>query len=48
MSDDQIFERAVIALQNLRKTPEDHPKYGAYRAAAIAWVNEAQVRLGSL
>ena len=45
LTDDQIFRRAVIALSDLRETAQDHPKYGAYRAAALAWVNEAQDRL---
>lgn len=45
LSDDIIFRGAVVALSELRCMASDHPLYGAYRAAARAWVNEAQARL---
>lgn len=47
LTDDQIFRGAVIALNSLRETAVDHPNYGSYRAAAVAWVNEAQDRLSA-
>jgi hypothetical protein len=45
LSDDQISRGAVIALSDLRRHTPDQALYGAYRAAAVAWVNEAQERL---
>ena len=45
LSDEQAFHNTVVALNDLRRTNKENPRYTSCKSVAVAWINAAYERL---